>query len=127
MAKSYILSPRTGTVTRWTPTTIDADGEIVDAVESTFTVEGSFQPLPGVEVEIDVGGVNRVVGVWVGYMDDNQAELNTFQLDPERRADQIAVDGRIFIVIKKADWRFDGTGNPHIQYELAELGQDEGG
>lgn len=123
-----ILGERTATATRFTPGTIVA-GDYSDTIESTFPIVASYQPNVGREMGLE-GNAQRTQGRWSMYADEREPELFTARLDPDgaliRRPDRVNFGGRDYEVAEKRDWRFDVTGIPHLEYELIEVGIDEG-
>lgn len=115
-ASSYTVTRQPG---HWVEGVWSANGE-----PTTFAIIGCAQLATAREVEMLPEGA-RTSARLILYVEAGQADLHTTDISAQTVADEIAIDGRDYMVLSEADWRQAGIGLRHRAYALAEVGEDE--
>lgn len=101
-----------------------SDHEYVVAVDSTFDILISLQPVGGRILEQLPEGA-RTRARWAGYASIDQPVLRGTDLATQEPPDLITRDGVEYEVHAIADWTGHDQGLPHHAYVLMAIGDDE--
>lgn len=90
---------------------------------TTFDIVGSPQVVTAHEAELLPIGA-RTSARLVLYVEADQTELRTSDINGQTAADRIKISGVDYVVLSVADWT-QHTALRHRAYALAEVGDDE--